>query len=130
MPEFSLLNLLDNHFRTEGEVSKSGEWVCNKCGKANKRSGGWTNLLNHVSRCVGDKYEEEYERLQPERSRITSFVLRVSEREKDMHNWIEWVIMRYLPLSIVDCPMTRCAGVCWKPTCSKQLQKQIEKLAL
>jgi BED zinc finger len=57
------------------DVSKSGEWVCNTCGKANKNSGGWTNLLNHVIRCVGDMYEEEYdERLQPERSCITSFV--------------------------------------------------------
>jgi hypothetical protein len=84
------------------------------------------------SRCVGDKYEKEYERLQPERSPITSFVLCVSEGEKDdMHNQIEWIIMRYyLPLSYVNCPMTRHAGVCWKPICSKQLQKQIEKLAL
>ena len=95
-----------------------------------RTEGGQANFLNHVtSRCVGDKYEEEYERLQPERSRITSFVLCVSEREKDMHNRIEWIIMRYLPLSIVDCPMTSHASVHWKPICSKQLQKQIEKLA-
>jgi hypothetical protein len=109
------------------DVSKSGEWVCNKCGKTNKKSGGWTNLLNNVSRCVGDKFEVEYERLQPERSRITSFVLHVSEREKDVHNWIEGIIMRNLPLSIVDCPLTR-AGVRWKPICSKQLRKQILSL--
>ena len=76
-------------------------------------------------------YEEEYnERLQPERSRITSFVLRVCEREKDMHDWIEWIIMQNLPLSIADCPMTCRAGVRWKPICSKQLRKQIDTLAL
>ena len=54
----------------------------------------------------------------------------VSEMEKDMYNWIEWIIMRYLPLSNVDCPMTHHVGVCWKPICLKQLRKQIEKLAL
>ena len=112
-------------FVIPNDVSKSGEWVCNKCGKTNKKSGAWANLLNHINRCIGDKYEEEYERLQPERSRITSFVLRVSEREKICIiglSGLSW--LRNLPLSIVDCPLTR-TGICWKPICSKQLRKQI-----
>ena len=28
--------------------TKHGEWLCKKCGKTRLKSGGWTNLLNHL----------------------------------------------------------------------------------
>lgn len=41
-------------------TTKNGEWLCNKYGKTESKSGGWTNLLNCIgSWCVGlnDKSE-------------------------------------------------------------------------
>ena len=88
------------------------------------KSGGWTNLLNHLASCVGLGYKEEYERLLPERTRITSYVIRVNDVEKDMYKWIEWVIMKNLPLKMVDNPLT-CEGMRYKPITSKILRKNI-----
>jgi len=35
------------------------------------------------------------------------FFMRISEREKEVFKWIEFVVMKNLPVSIVDCPYTR-----------------------
>jgi hypothetical protein len=106
------------------DKAKNGEWVCNKCSKVKLKSGGWTNLLNHLASCVGLGYKEEYERLLPERTRITSYVIRVNDVEKDMYKWIEWVIMKNLPLKMMDNPLTR-EGMRYKPITSKLLRKNI-----
>jgi hypothetical protein len=107
--------------------AKNGKWVCNKCGKTKLKSGGWTNLLNHVRSCVGDSFAVEFDSIKPDKARITSFVLRVSDAEHDMFKWIEWLVMKNLPLSIVDCPLTRSA-VRFKPVTSKLLRKHILSL--
>lgn len=109
------------------DKAKNGEWVCNKCNKVKLKSGGWTNLLNHLASCVGLSYKEEYERLLPERSLITSFVLRVNDVERDMYKWIEWVIMNSLAMRMVDDPLTR-EGMRYKPITSKLLRKNILSL--
>ena len=101
--------------------AKNGKWVCNKCGKTKLKSGGWTNLLNHVWSCGVDSFAVEFDSIKPDKACITSFVLRVSNAEHDMFKRIEWLVMKNLPLSIVDCPLTRSA-VRFKPVMSKLLQ--------
>ena len=130
MPEFSLLHFLDNLFRTEG-VSKSGEWVCNKWGKTNKRADGGqissTTLADAL--VITMKKNTSDCNLRGVVLHHLSYV--------SVKGWRICIIGlsglscgTYLSvLSIVRCA-THCAGVCWKPICSKQLQKQIEKLAL
>lgn len=105
--------------------TKNGEWLCNKCGKTKLKSGGWTNLLNHLGSCVGLNYKAEYQALVPDKTRsITSFIIRVSEAEQDMFRWIEWIVMTNSPLSSVDDSLTR-EGMRYKPITSKLLRKYI-----
>jgi len=107
------------------DTSKNGEWVCKKCGKKKLKSGGWTNLLNHLRSCVGPLFEEQFDSSQQHhKSRITSYVLRVSEAEHDVYKWIEWIVMKNLPISMVDDPLTR-EAVRYKPLGSKSLRKYI-----
>jgi hypothetical protein len=104
---------------------KHGEWLCKKCGKTRLKSGGWTNLLNHLGSCVGLNYKAEYQALVPDKTRsITSYVLRVNDVEQDMFCWIEWIVVNSLPLRIVDDPLTR-NGMRYKPVTSKLLCKYI-----
>jgi hypothetical protein len=73
-------------------------------------------LLNHACSCVGTSFQTDYERLHnnDREGRISSFIIRVNETEKEMFRWIEWVVMLYQPLSIVDDPLTR-DGMRYKP---------------
>jgi hypothetical protein len=101
------------------DTAKTGHWTCNKC--------GWTNLLNHARSCVGPSFESDFERLHHlsgKNSAITSFVIRVNETEREMYKWIEWVIMKNQPLSIVDDPLTR-EGMRYRPVTSKLLRQNI-----
>jgi hypothetical protein len=110
------------------DTAKTGKcWTCNKCGKSKLKSGGWTNLLNHARSCVGSTFESDYESLhadQLQRGRITAFVHRVNDAERDMYKWIEWVVMKNQPLSMVDCPLTR-EGMQYKAVTSKSLRKNM-----
>ena len=84
-------------------------WQCKKCLKTKAKSGGWTNLLSHLRSCVGKDYEQlfvELEKLKASKEGGGYFV-RISNREKEMFKWIEFVVMKNLPVSIVDCPYTR-----------------------
>jgi len=106
-------------------TTKNGEWLCNKCGKTKLKSGGWTNLLNHLGSCVGSNYKAEFQALATDKTRsITSFILRVNEAEQDMFRWIEWIVMQSLPLQVVDNSLTR-EGMKYKPITSKLLRKYI-----
>ena len=112
------------------DTGKNGEWVCNKCGNVKLKSGGWTNLLNHLSSCVGLTYKADFERqdVSDKTARITSYVVRASDAEQDMYKWIEWVVMKSLPLKIVDDPLTR-DGMRYKSVTSKLLRKTILSLS-
>jgi len=106
-------------------TKKVEQWLCNKCGKTRLKSGGWTNLLNHLGSCVGLNYKEEYQALVPGKGRsITSYILRVNDAEQDMFCWIEWIVVKSLPLAIVDDPLTR-NGMRYKAITSKLLRKYI-----
>jgi hypothetical protein len=110
----------------QNPTTKNGEqWLCKKCGKTRLKSGGWTNLLNHLGSCVGLNYKAEYQALVPDKSRsITSYILRVNDAEQDMFCWIEWIVVKSLPLGIVDDPLTR-NGMRYKAITSKLLRKYI-----
>ena len=79
-------------------------WKCKKCLQYKKKSGGWTNLLNHLKACVGPKYQEEYGQVVKDNV-FAAFKPTVSKREADMFRWIEWVVMRNMPLAVLECVM-------------------------
>jgi hypothetical protein len=83
-------------------------WQCKKCLKTKAKSGGWTNLLSHLRSCVGKDYEQlfaEHEKLKA--SKEGGYFVRISDREKEVFKWIEFIVMKNLPVSFVDCPYTR-----------------------
>lgn len=45
--------------------------------------------------------------------------------EQDMFRWIEWIVVKSLPLRIVDDPLSTCDGVRYKPFTLKLLHKYI-----
>lgn len=74
---------------------------------------------------MGLNYKEEYQALVPGKGRsITSYILRVNDAEQDMFCWIEWIVVKSLPLAIVDDPLTR-NGMRYKAITSKLLRKYI-----
>ena len=85
------------------------EWQCNKCSKVKSKNGGWTNLLSHTRTCVGIDYEKVFldHKKVTKSSTMSGFFVRVSEQEKQMHQWIQFIVMKNLPVSFVDCTYTR-----------------------
>ena len=98
-------------------------WKCKKCLQYKKKSGGWTNLLNHLKACVGPKYQEEYVQVVKDNV-FAAFKPTVSKREADMFGWIEWVVMRNMPLAEVDDEITQ-TGMRYGPITSKLLRKML-----
>ena len=76
----------------------------------NVKSGGWTNLLSHLHSCVGKDYEQafvDHQKLIASSSTTAGYFLRISKHEKEMFNWINFIVMKNLPVSFVDCSNTR-----------------------
>ncbi len=93
-------------------------WECHGCLKKKLISGGWTNLLSHLSACIGKDFREQYEAVVAAQNRATSsstrraavldnYVFCVSDAEKEMTEWINYQLMKNMPISIVDCPLTQ-----------------------
>jgi hypothetical protein len=60
---------------------------------------------------------------------LDNFVLRVSDAEKEMTTWINYLVMKNMPISLVDCPLT------WqmsslKAVSSKSVRKHILSLVV
>jgi hypothetical protein len=98
-------------------------WRCKKCGKSKSKNGGWTNLLNHLRTCIGDEYRTVYGNAQQENG-LNEFVLRISNTEKEMFEWIEFIVMKNLPVGFVDCPYTR-KITRLKPVSTKTLRQNV-----
>ena len=85
--------------------------MCRKCQRAKAKNGGYTNLLAHLKSCVGKEYAANYMlaiacgtkqhaivesgKLLPDdcidltgRTGLDSFVLRLSDAEMEMSEWI------------------------------------------
>ena len=85
-------------------------WQCKKCLKNKNKNGGWTNLLSHLQTCVGSDYETVFvdqKKAAASSSSFGGYFIRISEQEKQMYQWINFVVMKNLPVSFVDCPHTR-----------------------
>jgi len=112
------------------ESGPEGEWKCRKCGNAKAKNGGWTYLLNHLKSCLGKSYMETFlEAKQSQKSQQVSHftVQHVSNAEKEVFEWIEFIVMKNLQMMFVDCPFTRrmCRA---KPISSKTLRRHIMSL--
>jgi hypothetical protein len=112
------------------ESGPEGEWKCRKCGNVKAKNGGWTNLLNHLKSCLGKSYMETF--LEAKRSQKSQQMSHftgqhVSNAEKEVFEWIEFIVMKNLPMMFVDCPFTRrmCRA---KPISSKTLRRHIMSL--
>ena len=76
-------------------------------------------------------YVADYDTLKSERttaSPMSSFVIRVSEKELHMFKWIEWIVIRNQPLSMADCLLTH-EGMKYTDTCSRIVRQNILALA-
>jgi hypothetical protein len=121
------------------------EWRCRKCEQLKSKNGGWTNLLSHLKSCVGTNYDVQYAehaeatRMQQKHSSLvggggdasagtmSSFVLRISDAEKEMAEWISYIVVKNQPISLVDCPATRKLARL-KPVGSKSVRKHVLSL--
>lgn len=122
--------------------------MCRKCQKVKAKNGGYTNLLAHLKSCVGKEYAADYMAIArgakqnaivesgklPDdcidltgRTGLDSFVLRLSDAEMEMSEWISYIVARNLPISITDCPHTRRLAR-WQPVSSKTVRKHIISL--
>ena len=122
---------------------------CRKCCKEKIKSGGWTNLHSHLKSCVGKDYCDQYKAVVLSRNTtqnkgqnamntggrgkgraafsFDSYVLCVSEAEQEMTEWINYLVMKNLPVSLVDCPLTQQMSKL-KPVSSKLIRKLILSL--
>ena len=88
-------------------------WICKKCGKTKTKNGGWTNLLNHLRSCIGEDFRSVFDNACNESNNnrnnggIGGYVLRLSNTEKEMFQWIELIVMKNLPVGFIDCPYVR-----------------------
>ena len=84
-------------------------WQCKKCLKTKAKSGGWTNLLSHLRSCVGKDYEQLYAKLEKLKASREGggYFVQISNCKKEVFKWTEFVVMKNLPVSYVDCPYTR-----------------------
>jgi hypothetical protein len=116
------------------------EWRCRKCMQLKSKNGGWTNLLSHLKSCVGKDYVDQYmshaasiqsgEIAARNGTSVGStgsmlldaFVLRLSDAEKEMAQWISYLVLKNLPISLVDCSHTRALAKL-RPVSSKSVRK-------
>ncbi len=60
---------------------------------------------------------------------LDDFVVRVSDADMEMSKWIDHLVMRNMPISIVDCPHTRRITIL-KAVSSKSVRKHILYLVM
>lgn len=113
-------------------------WRCRKCSQLKTKNGGWTNLLSHLKSCAGHDYMEQYKSQvvssiaaggKSAKGVLQNFVLRLSDTEKEISEWINFLVMKNQPLSIVNCPIMR-KIVRLKPVCAKTLRKYLLSLVV
>ena len=95
------------------------EWRCRKCEQLKSKNGGWTNLLSHLKLCIGKDYALHFvehadaARMQQQHAELVgagdasagtmnSFVLHLSDAEKEMAEGISYLVMKNQPISSSD----------------------------
>jgi BED zinc finger len=135
------------HYYYQEVPNNDKEWRCRKCMQLKSKNGGWTNLLSHLKSCVGKDYVDQYmshaASIQSEQIAarngtsvgstgsmlLDAFVLRLSDTEKEMAQWISYLVLRNLPMSLVDCPHTRQLAKL-RPVSSKSVRKHVLSLVI
>ena len=132
-------------------------WECRKCSNVKRKSGGWTNLHSHLKSCVGADYRDQFKsvidagaavggvfhknnkviargasegRIAGSASqglKLDGFIVRVSDAEMEMYEWINYLVIKNMPISHVDCPYTRRITK-MKAVSSKSVRKHILSL--
>ena len=84
-------------------------WQSKECLKTKSKRGGWTNLLSHLRLCVEKDYEQaivDHQKMIASTSTAAGYILQISKHEKEVCNWINFIVMKNLPVSFADCPYT------------------------
>ena len=103
----------------------SNKFKCNNCGKhiTQNIKNGYTNLKNHLIACIGSDYGEIYlEKGKDSDNTLHKFGI-VNNNIRDTYKWIEWVVMRNIPLMEVDNPLTRKMMESKRSISSKSIRK-------
>ena len=108
--------------------TKEHHWDCKFCSddKGNstktlkqKKGTGWSNLFAHIQ-----SVHTDYNNIIKEK---TKAMFTVPAKVNNMTNWIELMVMKNLPLALVDDDMFRKAS-CYTPVSSNSLKKYMELL--
>uniref|UniRef100_H3H8T4 BED-type domain-containing protein n=1 Tax=Phytophthora ramorum TaxID=164328 RepID=H3H8T4_PHYRM len=106
-------------------------YQCRKCPSKPKQAWkpGYPNLRKHLISCVGQDYMEKFARAKRGQANPLGFEREkfISSRELSVFRWIEWIIMREMPLSESDNPLTREMSQL-DPVCSNSLMLYITYL--
>jgi hypothetical protein len=92
------------------EPSDPTLWTCRKCENPYKRGAGagWTNLYKHLEVCHGGKDLTKMFQDSVSGGRIDLHLNRMAgKKELDAFHWIEWLVMRNMPLAEVDNQLTK-----------------------
>jgi len=108
--------------------SKEHHWDCKFCSDEEgystkvlkqKKGTGWSNLFSHIQ-----NVHKDYQNIMKEN---TKNMFTVPAKVKNMHSWIELMVMKNLPLTLVDDELFRRAS-CYDPVSSNSLKKYMELL--
>ncbi|RLN97235.1 hypothetical protein BBJ28_00007146 [Nothophytophthora sp. Chile5] len=90
---------------------------------------GYSNVRKHLMSCIGPDYMERFKEAKRDQVNPLGFESEkfISNRELSVFRWIEWLIMRGMPLSEVENPLTR--SICRLDTvCSNSMKLYITNL--
>ena len=85
-------------------------WQCKKCDNLKQKNGGWTNLTNHLKSCIGENYEAQFDHVKKTTAnggKLLAFFVGIGDKEREMFEWIEMLVEKNFPSTLVDCPFVR-----------------------
>ncbi|KAG6580120.1 uncharacterized protein IUM83_15740 [Phytophthora cinnamomi] len=106
-------------------------YQCRKCPAKPKQAWktGYSNVRKHLISCIGADYMDKFVQAEKDQGNPFGFEREkfVSSQELSSFRWIEWVVMRDMPLSEVDNVLTR-SMYQLDPICSNTLMLYITHL--
>jgi hypothetical protein len=79
------------YWTLQNEAEK--KWKCSQCPTIRVKGNGWTNLDSHIFDKHADCKERLAEFQKSNHKGISSFFTTASEDGKNLHDWIEWMVM-------------------------------------
>ncbi|ETK89060.1 hypothetical protein L915_06788, partial [Phytophthora nicotianae] len=107
-----------------------GVFRCKICNKERKQvpGSGYSNLLAHLAG-KHEGYEAVYASSQSNSSSSLQAFGFVSEESSHLFQWIQWVVMRNMPVSEVEDDLTRAMSKLWSVT-TKAVKKCMEGIPI